>query len=815
VNICLQRSIRKGEGRRYRLNTWLTLTAVVLVMVTLGASLAMATTNQIPFIYSPLSPGHVTPGSKTFTLTVYGTAFVSGATVYWNGSALTTTFVSSTKLTASVPAANVATAGTAVVTVENPGTIASNRAYFQIQKNSYTTAYGSINYPTDTTPNDVATASFRNDGYYDLAVATGDNTVSILLGNGTGTFPASVQYSVPGNPVAIIVGDFNGDGIPDIATADQYTSQVSILLGNGDGTFQTHQEYATGPAPVALAAGDFNGDGILDLAVVDSTSGQVSILLGNGNGSFQTAVNYTVGTSPAGIAIGDYNADGKLDLAVANNGSNTVSILLGNGNGTFQTQVTYATGENPTGIATANFTSSDTQDLAVVTSNKYVDVLLGNGNGTFQNFVAYGIGADAFVIAIGDVNSDGYEDIVTGNYNDNTVSVLIGNGNGTFKSEAVFPSIATPVGLAIADYNNDGRLDVAVAGASVNAAGVLLDGSLVLSPGDVGFGTVTSGDKSAAKTATLTNQGTTAYTMGTISQVGTDYTDFTYTDTTCPAQGGTLAAGKSCTFSNYFDPVACESANGQLLITNGSSIVGFQETGTGNIPIMLSPRTVEFKTYQLVGTTSPQQDTTFTNTSGVDVVFSTPYIVLNGVNETEFAMVPPTTGTNCLTLSNYTLAPGASCSTGITFSPTESGGANVTQIFYGNFCTSPQGDLVEGNGTAVKVTPTSLTFPSVAVGSTSTGVVTFQNAGSTAMPITSAVPSGTAAVFFIQSNTCGFTQGSGGSVPANSSCTFTLEFTPLAAEKYTGSFTIGDPDPTGPQVVTLTGTGTAASVKRK
>ena len=812
MNICLQRSFRKGEGRVHRLNQWLTLTVLAIAALTMGASQLMAA-DQIPFIYSPLSPGHVAPGAKTFTLTVYGTGFVSGATVYWNGASLTTTFKSSSELTASVPAANVATAGTAAVTVQNPGTIASNRAYFEIQKNNYTTAYGSVNYATDLTPQDVASADFNKDGNLDLAVATGNNSVSVLLGNGTGSFPTHVQYAVPGNPVAIIVGDFNGDGIPDIATADQFTSQVSILLGNGDGTFQAHVEYATGPGPVALATGDFNGDGVLDLAVVDGNSGQVSILLGNGNGTFQTHVDYSVGTTPVGVAIADYNADGKLDLAVANNGTNTVSILLGNGNGTFQTQVTYATGENPTGIAAGNFTKTDTQDLAVVTSNKYVDVLLGNGNGTFQNYVTYGIGADAFVIALGDVNSDGIVDIVTGNYNDNTVSALVGNGNGTFKSEAVFPSAVTPAGLALGDFNNDGRLDIAVAATNANSVGVLLDGNLVLSPGDVGFGSQTSGDKSAAKTVVLTNQGTTAYTMGTMSTIGTDPGDFTQTNN-CPAAGATLAAGKTCTYTNYFTPTACEIANAQLLITNGSSFVGYQEQGTGNIPIMLTPRTIEFNTYTLIGTSSNPKTATFTNESGVNIVFS--LIDLEGVNQTEFSMEAPSTGTYCGT-GGLTLAPGASCETNIVFTPTESGDASVTLVYYGNFCTQKQGALITAEATAVKVTPASLSFGTVTIGQDATKTVTFQNTGSTALAITSAnIINGTAPVpFSILSNTCGFVQGSGGSVPANSSCTFTLEYDPTVAGTQTATFSIGDPDPTGPQQVSLTGTATTASVKRQ
>lgn len=785
----------RKPGLTHRRPALLTLIATAMVLT---ASVMAA---QVPVVNSPLVPGEKAPGSKAFTLTVNGTGFVSGATVYWNGSARTTTYVKSTQLTASILSTDVTTAGTATVTVANPSGPQSNAAHFEIIKSGFTVAYGTVNYATDPTPNDIAAADFNGDGNVDLVAATGNNSISVLLGNGTGTFPTHVQYGVPGNPVAITVGDFNNDGKLDVATADQYTGQVSVLLGNGDGTFQTHNEYSAGPEPVALATADVNGDGKLDLIVVDQNGNEISVLLGNGDGTFQAPKNYATGKGPEGLAIGDFNGDGKLDVAVANNSDNTVSILLGNGDGTFQTQVTYATAVTPNAVAVGDFNGDGVLDLAVCTSNKSVSVLLGNSNGTFQNHKEYSIGANAFVVVVADVNSDGKLDIVTANYGDNTISALTGKGDGTFNAQAVMPSGATPSGMAIADFNNNGKLDVAVAATSANAAGVLLDSELVLSPGSIGFGTQTSGFVSASKTVSLKNQGTTTYTLGTLSLVGAYPTDFSVTNN-C---GTTIAAGKECNFTITFDPQLCEYANAQELITNNGSAVGFQMTGTGNTPLTLSPRTMNFQQYQLIGTSSAPKTDTFTNDAGVSIVFSK--IDLEGVNESEFNLEAPSSGTNCLTLPGGALGPGAACSTNVDFCPTESGGANVTQVYYGNFCLAKQGLLISGNGTAVKVTPVSITFPTTKVGSTSTSVVTFQNAGSTAMAITSATFTGTAAVFGIQSNTCNFVQGSGGSVPANSSCTFTLYFTPTATGTQTGTFSIGDPDPTGPQVVKLTGTG--------
>jgi DNA-binding CsgD family transcriptional regulator len=138
----------------------------------------------------------------------------------------------------------------------------------------------------------------------------------------------------PPNPVA--VGDFNGDGKPDLAVANRTAMEISILLGNGDGTFQPPVSYPTKGAPNSIAVGDFNGDGHLDLAVVHANFTEISIMLGNGNGTFQDPTNHGTGLPHLAIAAGDFNGDGKPDLAVVDTITNKVYVLLGHGNGTFQ-----------------------------------------------------------------------------------------------------------------------------------------------------------------------------------------------------------------------------------------------------------------------------------------------------------------------------------------------------------------------------------------------------------------------------------------------------------------------------------------------
>jgi len=186
------------------------------------------------------------------------------------------------------------------------------------------------NFPITDSLQGVASGDFNKDGNLDLAfTSTGPNNVSIALGDGTGQFGAAtnlITNSANNDTTSVAVGDFNFDGNSDLVAANNATNNVSLLLGNGDGTFGEATNLSVGSNPRTVAVGDFNGDGNSDLATANPTSNNVSILPGNGNGTFGAASYFDVGSNPYFVVVGDFNLDGKSDLATANKGSKLLHI---------------------------------------------------------------------------------------------------------------------------------------------------------------------------------------------------------------------------------------------------------------------------------------------------------------------------------------------------------------------------------------------------------------------------------------------------------------------------------------------------------
>jgi hypothetical protein len=311
------------------------------------------------------------------------------------------------------------------------------------------------------------------------------------------SFLPAVNYPVgpPAAPFAVAAGDLRGNGILDLVTNNSNTHTVSILLGNGDGTFQAPVEYPFNiNSSQVLALGDVNGDSHLDVVVGGSTT---SVLLGNGDGTFQPAIITQFGGALGQLAdfkLADVNGDGKLDLVAVNSlGSQAVlSVALGNGDGTFRDPYAFSgVAFNPNSIAVGDFNGDGLPDAAIASRETFcdseggscqttgsVDVFLGSGGGLFGAPTHINPVPGAGSIAIGDFNGDGVPDLLTVNVtvdNHDGISVMFGNGDGTFKKPVTSTRPQGALGSAVvADFNGDGILDMAAVSFPTNTVQVFL-----------------------------------------------------------------------------------------------------------------------------------------------------------------------------------------------------------------------------------------------------------------------------------------------------------------------------------------------------
>jgi hypothetical protein len=557
---------------------------------------------------------------------------------------------------------------------------------------------------------------------------------------------AASQFETRGNsltnygPSSIAVGDFNHDGKMDLAVAAgaSNSNTVAILLGNGDGTFRRALYYTVGVGAISIVAADFNNDGNLDLAVA-SQSSYIGILLGNGDGTFQAPTQSPpVQAFEQFVTVGDFNGDGKPDLVAfsANNPCKCISVLMGNGDGTFQNAVTTQPPFPVATIGVGDFNGDGKLDLATAGTfgtSSSVNILLGNGDGTFQYGASYPGETSPNTIAIADFNGDHKLDLAIANDQGVGISVLLGNGDGTFQ-KAVDYSVEFPTWVTVADFNGDHKLDLVVA----NPFFFLFSGVTVfLGNGDGTF------------------------------QPGAVYP--------IPKKEASYVAVGDFNGDRKTDLAVTDNLNNDVVVLLNTGVVAFSPTTPLAFP------------FQLIGTTSPPQTVTLTNT---------------GASALQITSMKASGQFGLSSTCGSSVAAGANCTISVTFSPTSQGTKLGTVTISDSASSKPQVIEIGGAGTVVQFAPGSLTFPAQKVGTTSSPqLVQLTNQGTAALNITQFQLNGLNLKNFSQTNNCP------SSLNAKASCTISVTFTPNKTGTRTAEVSTYDTGGGSPQTVPLSGTG--------
>ncbi len=330
------------------------------------------------------------------------------------------------------------------------------------------------------------TPAVAQDGFATLTCACAAAGSTLTAQN---TFPAG------NNAIATAIADFNGDGKPDVAVANNNSSNVSILLGNGAGSFSaaSGSPIAGGSQPRVVAAADVNSDGKADLVIADLGTTTMTLMLGNGDGTFTAGTAPNAGGAQLGVAIGDLNADGKPDIVTANYSANTIGVLIGAGSGTFAAATTLAAGGAPVNLQVADLNADGAPDITYVNQAGTVKILFGStsSRGTFPTSSSYSIGSNLYWVSVGDFDGDRRPDLaVLNNAGPGTVYIYIQTHSPAAAGSFNAPSSVTvgngPISLSVSDFNGDTNLDIAVVNGGSNNVGLLLGN------GSGGFGTMTT-----------------------------------------------------------------------------------------------------------------------------------------------------------------------------------------------------------------------------------------------------------------------------------------------------------------------------------
>ncbi len=449
-----------------------------------------------------------------------------------------------------------------------------------------------------------------------------------------------VPVDVGRSPEALTVGDFNADGWQDVATVNSGSDDVTMLFGNGNGTFRSGISFGVGRSPMFLTSGDVNLDGKLDLLVAETGSDGILVLLGKGNGFFEEPAFYPSGKGPTFVSLGDVDGDGDRDVVVTNSGRFgnyppfSLSVMLNDGRGKLgqaqQFEVQDQHGLFPTGVSMADLDRDGLPELTVAwsqpswrTPNGRVSVLKNQGHGQFvrsQDIEAgftlsavnqvdldedghldliaaslftdsvqvllqlspgqytkpaqLDVGFSPMAITIADLNADGNWDLISSNRASNSTSIFLGRGNGSFQAAGNFAVGATPTFVEAEDFNGDGLPDVVTTNSDSHDVSVLLSGkamipSIHLSTDIMEFVEQYPSPEKSEKLLTVSNVGLGALKIQDVVLEGPDSQSFSIQDGTC--SGATLTTGKLCSMHIRFAGNEARPYHAQLIIWDNAS----------------------------------------------------------------------------------------------------------------------------------------------------------------------------------------------------------------------------------------------------
>jgi hypothetical protein len=512
----------------------------------------------------------------------------------------------------------------------------------------------------------IAAGDFNHDGNLDVVMTTG-NGFSVALGNGDGTFQTAVTYRTQLS-YSLAVADFNGDGNLDIVVANDNLnpSTVSVYLGNGDGTFKAPIDSSTTSYNEFVAVGDFNGDGKPDIVLIENP--HISVLLGNGDGTFQPPSDNDSLVGVHWLAVADFNNDHKLDVVAMSDfgSSQSIGVLLGNGDGTLQDSITQPIQYIPASVAAGDLNGDGNVDAILGYYLGGIAVFMGNGDGTLQPPVNYDTtGLGNTVVMVSDLNLDGKLDVAVPSSSAGAAGgdVFWGNGDGTLQPAQFFATTASEVPV-IGDFNGDHLPDLAFGELTYGVTTMLNTGAVNFSPTTAPLTfPVQAINTSSRQTLKLTNNGGAALSISSMKESG----QFQMSNT-C---GSSVAAGASCSISVVFNPKKAGTFTGLItIVDSASSKPQFVELAGSATPIKLSPTSLSFGS-QKVGTKSAPQTVTATNEGAHSITFTS--VGPGGNDYKEFSV-----SGNC---TQGAIAPGASCEMSVTFGPTKTGTAMPVLYF--------------------------------------------------------------------------------------------------------------------------------------